>query len=323
MSHEEEPLLKENPHRFTLFPIKHVDLWEQYKRQVQSMWIAEEIDLSGDIHDWNTLSDGERHFIKHVLAFFAGSDGIVLENLGARFINEVQYPEARCFYGFQMAMENIHSEVYSLLIDTYVTDTKEKQTLFDAIETLPIVEKKAKWAVQWIKSSSNFAERLIAFAVVEGIFFSGSFCSIFWMKKRGKLPGLCYSNEFISRDENMHCEFAYTLYNKHLVNKLPQEKVYAIVDQAVQIEAEFVSESIPVELIGMNSKLMIQYVKFVADRLLMNVGCVKLYHVTNPFDFMEMLSMPDKSNFFEKRVSAYRKANVNTSQETFSTTEEF
>lgn len=305
----EEPLLQENPNRFVLFPIEHHDIWKFYKQAEASFWTAEEIDLSQDLKDWANLNDGEKHFVSHVLAFFAASDGIVNENLGENFLAEVQYTEAKFFYGFQIAIENIHSEVYSLLIDTYIKDAKEKDKLFNAIETLDCVQKKAKWALRWIENAS-FAERLIAFAAVEGIFFSGSFCSIFWLKKRGLMPGLSFSNELISRDEGMHCDFACLLYNDHLVNKLSVERVTEIITDAVEIEKEFVTDALPVRLIGMNAELMSQYIEFVADRLLVELGCPKVYNATNPFDFMEMISLQGKTNFFEKRVGEYQKAGV-------------
>ena len=306
---QEEPILKENKDRFVLFPIQQNDIWQFYKRAEASFWTAEEIDLSQDLKDWANLNDGERHFIKHVLAFFAASDGIVNENLAENFVSEVQYTEAKFFYGFQIAIENIHSETYSLLIDTYVKDPKEKDHLFHAIETMDCVKKKADWALRWI-DEGNFAERLVAFAAVEGIFFSGSFCSIFWLKKRGLMPGLSFSNELISRDEGLHCDFACLLYNNHLVNKLPKEKVAKIIEDAVEIEKEFVTDALPVKLIGMNSDLMCQYIEFVADRLLVELGCEKLYNSTNPFYFMEMISLQGKTNFFEKRVGEYQKAGV-------------
>ncbi|MEQ8338996.1 MAG: ribonucleoside-diphosphate reductase small subunit [Cyclobacteriaceae bacterium] len=306
---QEEPILKENKDRFVLFPIQQNDIWQFYKRAEASFWTAEEIDLSQDLKDWANLNDGERHFIKHVLAFFAASDGIVNENLAENFVSEVQYTEAKFFYGFQIAIENIHSETYSLLIDTYVKDPKEKDHLFHAIETMDCVKKKADWALRWI-DEGNFAERLVAFAAVEGIFFSGSFCSIFWLKKRGLMPGLSFSNELISRDEGLHCDFACLLYNNHLVNKLPKEKVAKIIEDAVEIEKEFVTDALPVKLIGMNSDLMCQYIEFVADRLMVELGCDKLYNSSNPFDFMEMISLQGKTNFFEKRVGEYQKAGV-------------
>jgi len=305
-----EPLLQENKDRFVLFPIKHKDIWEMYKKAEASFWTAEEIDLASDNVDWNgKLNDNERHFIKHVLAFFAASDGIVNENLAINFLNEVQSPEARCFYGFQIMMENIHSETYSLLIDTYIKDPIEKDKLLHAIDTVPCVGKKADWAMKWI-SNGTFAERLIAFAAVEGIFFSGSFCSIFWLKKRGLMPGLSFSNELISRDEGLHCDFACLLYTQYINNKMPVEKVTQIITNAVAIEKEFVSDALPVKLIGMNCDLMCQYIEFVADRLLLALGCPKFYNAGNPFDFMEMISLQGKTNFFEKRVAEYQKAGV-------------
>ena len=306
----EEPILKDNPNRFVLFPIQHSDIWEMYKKQEASIWTAEELDLSPDISDWNNkLNDDERYFIKHVLAFFAASDGIVNENLAENFLSEVQYTEAKFFYGFQVMMENIHSETYSLLIDTYIKDSKEKDYLFNALETFDPVKKKAEWALRWIDNGS-YAERLIAFAAVEGIFFSGSFCSIFWLKKRGLMPGLTFSNELISRDEGLHCDFACLLYNNHLINKLPKEQIKMIISDAVEIEKEFVVESLPVKLIGMNSDLMCRYIEFVADRLLVELGNEKIYNVTNPFDFMDMINLQGKTNFFEKRVGEYQKAGV-------------
>tara|TARA_Y100000385_G_scaffold123201_1_gene128093 strand:- start:2878 stop:3921 length:1044 start_codon:yes stop_codon:yes gene_type:complete len=306
----EEPILKENPNRFVLFPIQHADIWKMYKKQEASIWTAEELDLSPDLLDWeNKLNDDERFFIKHVLAFFAASDGIVNENLAENFLSEVQYTEAKFFYGFQIMMENIHSETYSLLIDTYIKDTKEKNYLFNAIETFDPVKKKAEWAIRWIENGS-YAERLISFAAVEGIFFSGSFCSIYWLKKRGLMPGLTFSNELISRDEGLHCDFACLLYNNHLVNKLPKEQVQKIITDAVEIEKEFVTESLPVKLIGMNANLMSQYIEFVADRLLTELGNDKIYNTSNPFDFMDMINLQGKTNFFEKRVGEYQKAGV-------------
>ena len=305
-----EPILQENKDRFVIFPIQHNDLWEWYKKQQACFWTAEEIDLHSDLTDWNTkLTDDERYFIKHILAFFAASDGIVNENLAENFVNEVQYSEAKFFYGFQIMMENIHSETYSLLIDTYIKNEDEKNRLFKAIEVFPAIKKKADWALKWIESDS-FAERLIAFAAVEGIFFSGSFCSIFWLKKRGLLPGLTFSNELISRDEGMHCDFAVHLHNNHLINKVSKERIKEIIISALDIEREFITESLPVSLIGMNAKLMTQYLEFVTDRLLLEFGCEKEYNATNPFDFMEMISLEGKTNFFEKRVSEYQKAGV-------------
>ncbi|MGM0579339.1 MAG: ribonucleoside-diphosphate reductase small subunit [Bacteroidota bacterium] len=306
---QDEPILKENKDRFVLFPIQHKDIWEFYKMAEASFWTAEEIDLSQDQKDWENLTEGETHFIKHVLAFFAASDGIVNENLAENFVAEVQYTEAKFFYGFQIAMENVHSETYSLLIDTYVKDNKEKDKLFNAIDTMDCVKKKADWALRWI-DEGNYAERLIAFAAVEGIFFSGSFCSIFWLKKRGLMPGLTFSNELISRDEGLHCDFACLLYNEHLINKLSKEKVTSIITDAVEIEKEFVTDSLPVKLIGMNADLMCQYIEFVADRLLQELRCDKVYGSSNPFDFMEMISLQGKTNFFEKRVGDYQKAGV-------------
>ncbi|GAA4316945.1 ribonucleoside-diphosphate reductase small subunit [Compostibacter hankyongensis] len=323
MSNEPEILLRENKDRFVILPINYPTVWEHYKRHEASFWTAEEIDLSSDLKDWASLNDGERHFISHVLAFFAASDGIVNENLAVNFMSEVQIPEARCFYGFQIMMENIHSETYALLIDTYVKDPKEKDRFFHAIETVPAVKKKAEWALRWIENG-NFAERLVAFAAVEGIFFSGSFCSIFWLKKRGLMPGLTFSNELISRDEGLHCEFACLLY-KMLKNKLSQEQVYHIITDAVKIEKEFITEALPVDLIGMNSRLMSQYIEFVADRWLSELGYPKVYQVSNPFDFMEMISLQGKTNFFEKRVGDYQKSGVmaNKASQTFSLDEDF
>jgi len=320
-----EPILEENKSRFVLFPIQHDDIWSFYKKAEASFWTAEEIDLSPDQIDWeNKLNDDERHFIKHVLAFFAASDGIVNENLAENFLSEVQYTEAKFFYGNQVAMENIHSETYSLLIDTYIKDSAEKNHLFNAIETLDCVKRKADWALRWIDKGS-FAERLVAFAAVEGIFFSGSFCSIFWLKKRGLMPGLSFSNELISRDEGLHCDFACLLYNNHLVNKLSKDQVREIIMDAVEIEKEFVTDAIPVKLIGMNSDLMQQYIEFVADRLLLELGNERVYNTSNPFDFMEMISIQGKTNFFEKRVGEYQKAGVLAGKEnqTFSLDEEF
>jgi ribonucleoside-diphosphate reductase beta chain len=314
MSQREEPILKENKDRFVLFPIQQHDIWKFYKQAEASFWTAEEIDLSQDLTDWVNLNDGERHFITHVLAFFAASDGIVNENLAEHFVSEVQYTEAKFFYGFQIAIENIHSETYSLLIDTYVKDPKEKDKLFHAVDHMPCVKKKADWALRWI-SQGGFQERLIAFAAVEGIFFSGSFCSIFWLKKRGLMPGLTFSNELISRDEGLHCDFACHLYTKHVVNKLPEQTVIDIIRDAVEIEKEFVTDALPVNLIGMNAAQMRQYIEFVADRLLNELVGKKIYNATNPFDFMEMISLRGKTNFFEKRVAEYQKAGVMNSME--------
>ena len=305
-----EPILQENKNRFVIFPIKHHDIWEWYKKMEASIWTAEEIDLSQDLNDWNNkLSDDERYFIKHILAFFAASDGIVNENLAENFVNEVQYAEAKFFYGFQIMMENIHSETYSLLIDTYVKDEAEKNELFTAIDVFPAIKKKAEWALKWIESDS-FAERLIAFAAVEGIFFSGSFCSIFWLKKRGLMPGLTFSNELISRDEGVHCDFAVHLHNHHLINKVPKDRIKEIIVNALDIEREFITESIPVSLIGMNAVLMTQYLEFVTDRLLVELGCERVYNTSNPFDFMDMISLQGKTNFFEKKVGEYQKSGV-------------
>jgi len=319
-----EPILEENKDRFVLFPITHQSIWEMYKKAEASFWTAEEIDLSADIVDWDTkLNDDEKHFIKHVLAFFAASDGIVNENLAINFMKEVQYPEARCFYGFQVMIENIHSEAYSLLIDSYIKDAAEKHILFHAIDTVPCVKEKAEWALRWI-SHGSFAERLIAFAAVEGIFFSGSFCSIFWLKKRGLMPGLSFANELISRDEGLHCDFACLLYSQ-LRYPLPVATVQQIILSAVDIERAFVKDALPVRLIGMNADLMCQYIEFVADRLLVALGSPKIFNATNPFDFMNLISIPGKTNFFERRVSEYQKAGVMSSKETaaFLTTEDF
>lgn len=319
-----EPILEENKDRFVLFPIQYNDIWQMYKQAEASFWTAEEIDLSPDLKDWEKLNEGEKHFISHVLAFFAASDGIVNENLAVNFLREVQFPEAKCFYGFQIMMENIHSETYSLLIDTYIKDSSEKDRLLHAIDTISCVQKKAEWAIKYI-GKGDFAERLIAFAAVEGIFFSGSFCSIFWLKKRGLMPGLSFSNELISRDEGLHCDFACLLYTKYLENKLPDQRVYDIITEAVKIEQEFVTDSLPVDLIGMNAKLMSEYIEFVADRLLVALGLNKVYNASNPFDFMEMISLQGKTNFFEKRVAEYQKAGVMSSAESnkFSLNEDF
>ncbi|MCJ1344049.1 Ribonucleotide-diphosphate reductase (RNR), small subunit [Peltigera leucophlebia] len=315
----EEPLLKENPHRFVMFPIKYHEVgvpdasrvWQMYKKAEASFWTAEEIDLSKDLHDWNNrLNDDERYFISHVLAFFAASDGIVNENLVERFSGEVQIPEARCFYGFQIMMENIHSETYSLLIDTYIKEQKQRTYLFDAIDTIPCIRKKADWAIKWIQDkSSTFAQRLVAFAAVEGIFFSGSFASIFWLKKRGLMPGLTFSNELISRDEGLHTDFACLLFS-HLNHRPSKQAVQDVITEAVAIEQEFLTEALPCALLGMNSALMKQYIEFVADRLLVALGNQKYYNSANPFDFMESISLAGKTNFFEKRVGDYQKAGV-------------
>ncbi|KAG5475701.1 hypothetical protein LSCM4_04285 [Leishmania orientalis] len=325
-SAEEEPLQRENPFRYVLFPIQYHDIWRKYKEQESCIWTVEEIDLGNDMKDWVALDDGERHFIKHVLAFFAGSDGIVVENLAQRFMNDVKVPEARAFYGFQLMMENIHSETYSVLLDTYITDSEEKLRLLHAIQTIPCIKKKAEWAVRWIGSSASFQERLIGFAAVEGIFFSGSFCALFWLKKRGLMPGLTFSNELISRDEGLHTDFACLLYNSHIRHKLPRERVLEIIVDAVNIEREFICDALPVRLIGMNSELMAQYIEFVADRLLVSLGEEKHYNATQPFDFMEMISLQGKTNFFEKKVGEYQKAGVMSTEGTskkFSLSEDF
>jgi ribonucleoside-diphosphate reductase beta chain len=309
-----EPLLAENPDRFVLFPIKYDRIWNEYKKSVACFWTTEEIDLSQDLVDWEKLSHDEKHFVKHVLAFFAASDGIVNENLVLNFMREVTVPEARCFYGFQVAIENIHAETYSLLIDTLIKDPKEKDFLFNALKNLDCVSKKGNWAMRWIENAPTFAHRLIAFAAVEGIFFSGSFCSIFWLKKRGLMPGLSFSNELISRDEGMHCDFACLLYSM-LENKLDPSEVTAIITEAVVFEKEFVTDALPVSLIGMNATLMTEYIECVADRLLSQLGCDKVYGTPNPFPWMDMISIQGKTNFFEKRVSDYQKAGVMTSRE--------
>lgn len=321
---EDEVLLRENKDRFVILPINYPAIWEMYKKHEASFWTAEEIDLSDDQKHWEGLGDGERHFISHVLAFFAASDGIVNENLAVNFMSEVQVPEARCFYGFQIMMENIHSETYALLIDSYIKNPMEKDRLFHAIDTVPCVKKKAEWALKWI-NNGNFAQRLVAFAAVEGIFFSGSFCSIFWLKKRGLMPGLTFSNELISRDEGLHCEFACLLYSM-LKNQLSKEEVTEIIADAVTIEKEFVTDALPVRLIGMNADLMAQYIEFVADRWLVELGYDKLYNATNPFDFMEMISLQGKTNFFEKRVGDYQKSgvlNTEAKSQAFSMDEDF
>lgn len=307
---QSEPLLRENPNRFVLFPIQYNDIWQMYKKAEASFWTAEEVDLSKDLKDWESLQADEKHFVSHVLAFFAASDGIVNENLVERFAQEVQVPEARCFYGFQIAMENIHSEMYSLLIDTYIRDAAERSRLFRAVETMPCIGKKAEWAMKWIGNrDAPYCERVVAFAAVEGIFFSGSFAAIFWLKKRGLMPGLTFSNELISRDEGLHCDFACIMF-KHLVNKPSQQRVVEIISDAVAIEQEFLTDALPVEMIGMNCRLMRQYIEFVADRLLVELGCEKVYKAENPFDFMEHISLEGKTNFFEKKVGEYQKAGV-------------
>ncbi|KAI8126914.1 Ribonucleoside-diphosphate reductase subunit M2 [Lucilia cuprina] len=305
-----EPLLKENPRRFVIFPIQYLDIWQMYKKAEASFWTVEEVDLSKDNSDWERLTDNERHFISHVLAFFAASDGIVNENLVERFSQEVQVTEARCFYGFQIAMENVHSEMYSILIDSYIKDREQRDYLFNAIETMPAVKRKADWAMAWISSkSANFGERIIAFAAVEGIFFSGSFASIFWLKKRGLMPGLTFSNELISRDEGLHCDFAVLMF-KHLVQRPSRERIIEIITEAVKIEQEFLTDALPVNLIGMNCKLMSEYIEFVADRLLVELEVGKVYNTKNPFPFMEMISLDGKTNFFERKVGEYQKLGV-------------
>ena len=320
-----EPMLMPNPNRHVIFPIVHHDIWGMYKKQMAVFWTAEEVDLAKDQKDWANLTDNERHFVKNVLAFFAASDGIVMENLSERFASDVQWPEARFFYTAQGMIEAIHSEMYSLLIDTYITDKAEKDATFRAIETMPCIAKKAEWALQWISNEeADFATRLVAFAVVEGIFFSGSFCAIFWLKKRGLLPGLTVSNELISKDENLHVQFATMLYGK-LQNKLVKAQVTKIIREAVKIEKQFILKALPCDLIGMNSKLMSQYIEFVADRLLQDLGYSKTYNAANPFDFMENLSLEGRDNFFEKRVTTYAKASVgrDKKQMVFSTEADF
>jgi ribonucleoside-diphosphate reductase beta chain len=314
-----EKILVENPNRFVIFPIEHNDIWEYYKQHQAAFWTAEEVDLTNDIRDWETLTDNEQYFIKNVLSFFAASDGIVNENLAENFYREVQYPEAKFFYGFQLAMENIHSLMYSLLIDTYINNPKEKDECFNAIDRLPAVQKKAKWALEWIENAS-FAERLVAFAAVEGIFFSGSFCSIFWMKSRGIMQGLCNANSLIFKDENLHCDFAIHLLNNHLENKPSEKRIKEILLSALEIEKEFITESLPVSLIGMNSNLMKQYLEFVVDGLLVKMGCSKEFNVDQPFKFMEQIAMETKGNFFESRTMEYQKAKLN---ETISFTDDF
>lgn len=306
-----DPILSPNEDRFVLFPIEYHSIWEMYKNHMAVFWTAEEIDLGSDLADWEKLNDGERHFISHVLAFFAASDGIVNENLALRFYNDVQIAEARCFYGFQIAMENIHSETYSLLIDTYIKDPREKDKLFNAVQNLPCVGKKADWAMRWIKSEKSFAHRLVAFAAVEGIFFSGSFCAIYWLKKRGLMPGLATSNEFISRDEGLHCEFACHLHSLlSPEEQLDKATITQIVTEAVEIEKEFITDALPASLIGINAQSMTQYIEFVADHWLVTMGCQKFYNSANPFDWMELISLEGKTNFFEKRVSEYQKSGV-------------
>ena len=314
-----EKILVDNPGRFVIFPIEHNDIWEFYKQHQAAFWTAEEVDLTNDIRDWETLTDNEKYFVKNVLSFFAASDGIVNENLAENFYREVQYPEAKFFYGFQLAMENIHSLMYSLLIDTYISNAKEKDECFNAIDRLPAVQKKAKWALDWIENAS-FAERLVAFAAVEGIFFSGSFCSIFWLKSRGIMQGLCNANSLIFKDENLHCDFAIHLLNNHLEDKPSEKRIKQILLSALEIEKEFITESLPVSLIGMNSNLMKQYLEFVVDGLLMKMGCSKEFNVDQPFKFMEQIAVETKGNFFESRTMEYQKAKLN---ETITFTEDF
>jgi ribonucleoside-diphosphate reductase beta chain len=305
-----EKILKENPNRFVIFPIEHNDIWDFYEKHQSAFWTAQEVDLSGDIRDWEKLSDNEKYFVKNILSFFAASDGIVNENLAENFYREVQYPEAKFFYGFQLAMENIHSLMYSLLIDTYINDPKEKMECFTAIEHLPAVQKKANWALNWIENAS-FQERLVAFAAVEGIFFSGSFCSIFWLKSRGILQGLCNANALIFKDENLHCDFAIHLFNNHVENKISEKRIKEILLSALDIEKEFITESLPVSLIGMNQNLMKQYLEFVVDGLLLKFGCKKEFNVEQPFKFMEQIAVETKGNFFESRTIEYQKAKLN------------
>ena len=305
-----EKILESNPNRFVIFPIEYNDIWEYYKQHQAAFWTAEEIDLTGDIRDWENLSDNERYFIKNILSFFAASDGIVNENLAENFYREVQYPEAKFFYGFQLMMENIHSLMYSLLIDTYVSNPKEKDDCFNAIDKLPAVQKKATWALEWIKNAS-FQERLVAFAAVEGIFFSGSFCSVFWLKSRGIMQGLCNANALIFKEENLHCDFAIHLLNNHVEDKPSEKRIREILLSALEIEKEFITESLPVSLIGMNSNLMKQYLEFVVDGLLVKMGCGKQFNVEQPFKFMEQIAVETKGNFFESRTVEYQKAKLN------------
>lgn len=318
-----EPLLAPDDNRFVMFPIKYQDVWEMYKKQIDCFWRAEEIDLSKDLVHWDSLNQDEKHFISMILAFFAASDGIVLENLASRFMNEVQVSEARAFYGFQIAMENIHSETYSLLIETYIKEKEEKHRLFNAIENFPCIKKKSDWAQKWIHDNrSSFATRLVAFACIEGIFFSGAFCSIYWLKKRGLMPGLTFSNELISRDEALHCEFAVLLYSK-LVKKVDKARIHEIVKEAVEIETEFICEALPCRLIGMNSEMMTQYIQFVADRLCVQLGYKKIYNVSNCFDWMELISLEGKTNMFERKISEYSLANKTQTNDAFEFTEDF
>lgn len=318
-----EPLLAPDDNRFVMFPIQHDDVWKMYQKQVDCFWRPEEIDLTKDVSQWESLNHDERYFLSMILAFFAASDGIVLENLAVRFMNEVQLSEARAFYGFQIAMENIHSTTYSLLIETYIKDKEEKHKLFHAIENFPCIKKKSDWSQKWIHDNrSSFATRLVAFACVEGIFFSGAFCSIYWMKKRGLMPGLTFSNELISRDEALHCEFAILLYSK-LLKKINKNRIHEIIKEAVEIEAEFICDALPCRLIGMNSHLMTQYIQFVADRLSVQLGYEKIYNVANPFDWMELISLESKTSFFERRNDAYALANKSGVEEAFILNEDF
>jgi ribonucleotide reductase beta subunit family protein with ferritin-like domain len=318
-----EPILTPDHNRFVMFPIQHEDIWQMYKKQVDCFWRAEEIDLTKDVDDWKTLNDQERHFISMILAFFAASDGIVLENLAVRFMSDIQLSEARAFYGFQIAMENIHSHTYSLLIETYIKNQEEKQRLFSAIDNYPCIKKKSDWAQKWINDNrSSFATRLVAFACIEGIFFSGAFCSIFWMKKRGLMPGLTFSNELISRDEALHTEFAILLYSK-LQKKINKSRIHDIIKEAVEIEIEFICDALPCRLIGMNSDLMTEYIKFVADRLCLQLGYDKIYHVANPFPFMELISLESKTNFFERKISEYSLANKDKTIDVFEFSADF
>jgi ribonucleoside-diphosphate reductase subunit M2 len=318
-----EPLLAPDDNRFVMFPIKYQDVWEMYKKQIDCFWRAEEIDLSKDLVHWDSLNQDEKKFISMILAFFAASDGIVLENLASRFMNEVQVSEARAFYGFQIAMENIHSETYSLLIETYIKEKEEKHRLFNAIENFPCIKKKSDWAQKWIHDNrSSFATRLVAFACIEGIFFSGAFCSIYWLKKRGLMPGLTFSNELISRDEALHCEFAVLLYSK-LVKKVDKARIHEIIKEAVEIETEFICDALPCRLIGMNSELMTQYIQFVADRLCVQLGYKKIYNVSNCFDWMELISLEGKTNMFERKISEYSLANKTQTNDAFEFTEDF
>jgi ribonucleotide reductase beta subunit family protein with ferritin-like domain len=321
--HNSEPILTPDHNRFVMFPIQHEDIWQMYKKQVDCFWRAEEIDLTKDINDWEMLNDAERYFISMILAFFAASDGIVLENLAVRFMSDVQISEARAFYGFQIAMENIHSHTYSLLIETYIKNQEEKQRFFSAIDNYPCIKKKSDWAQKWINDNrSSFATRLVAFACIEGIFFSGAFCSIFWMKKRGLMPGLTFSNELISRDEALHTEFAILLYSK-LQKKINKTRIHDIIKEAVEIEIEFICDALPCRLIGMNSTLMTQYIQFIADRLCLQLGYDKIYHATNPFDFMELISLEGKTNFFERKISDYGLANKEKNNDVFEFSEDF